>query len=149
MYLELKALFSKSLNNPNICQKMTYKKRPDYLVTTVHESTPQYPWTALFLTPSQINQRKMTRPIQKGQSSDNCIFSKCNYPAHGSQLEKYKSRKKLLRKRYLIWIVGMLFLIMIMNWTWQKVRHTNISLYRHGYERKGLQESTTLSRFIK
>ena len=43
----------------------------------------------------------------------------------------------MLRKRYFVSIIGTLVLIMIMNWTWQKVRKTNLMLYRHRLEKKG------------
>ena len=44
----------------------------------------------------------------------------------------------MLTKRYFLSIIAILILIMILNWSWQKVRKTNLMLYRHRLERKGL-----------
>ena len=54
------------------------------------------------------------------------------------QLEKCKARKELLRKRYYVSIIGMLCLIPILNWSWHKVRFTNLMLFRHRLDKKGL-----------
>ena len=57
------------------------------------------------------------------------------------QLDTYKARKKILTKRYYASILGLLVSIVLLHWSWQFVRKSNILLSRHRFEHKGLSGS--------
>ena len=63
---------------------------------------------------SEANIRRMTVLDKKGETK--------------RQYELYKKRKKLLWKYYYFSIIGLCLLIILFNWTWHYIAHSNALL---------------------
>ena len=75
-------------------------------------------------------QEATARKLEKFQASWPCR-------AGIRQLEKYKARKILLTKIYIASTFGIMLLIILLNWSWQKVRQDQVMLHRHEFQRQG------------